>query len=89
MFSTVSRRAFAFTSLTLSFVVSRPVLGAQTSAAASRTPDFAAVDAYVARELAADRLPGVSIAIVHGDSIVHVHGFGDDGHCRPRAPVTA
>lgn len=83
MFPTISRRTLAFTSLTLSSVVSGPRLGAQTSAAASRTPDFAAVDAYVAREMSADRLPGVSIAIVHGDSIVHVHGFGDDGHGRP------
>jgi CubicO group peptidase (beta-lactamase class C family)/membrane protease YdiL (CAAX protease family) len=38
--------------------------------------DFAAIDRYVEAEMAATRLPGVALAIVQGDEIVHLKGFG-------------
>lgn len=47
------------------------------------TPDFAAIDAYVTRAMASDRVPGTAIAIVHGKSIVHLRGFGQDGRGNP------
>ncbi|MEO8226327.1 MAG: serine hydrolase domain-containing protein, partial [Gemmatimonadota bacterium] len=56
---------------------------AQDPGAGTRTPDFGAIDAYVARAMAADRVPGASIAIVHGDTVVHVRGFGSDGRGNP------
>lgn len=52
---------------------------AQTPTALADTPDLGAIDAYVTRVMADDRIPGVAIAIVHGDSIVHLRGFGRDG----------
>ncbi|MEO7454752.1 MAG: serine hydrolase domain-containing protein [Gemmatimonadaceae bacterium] len=55
-------------------------VGAQQAADAGR--DFDAIDAHVERLMRAERIPGVSIAIVHHDTIVHVRGFGDDGRGR-------
>jgi CubicO group peptidase (beta-lactamase class C family) len=39
-------------------------------------PDFAAVDRFVEEELRATRLPGLALALVRGDRIVHLRGFG-------------
>jgi CubicO group peptidase (beta-lactamase class C family) len=39
-------------------------------------PDFAAVDAYIQKQMKEVRIPGVAIAIVHGDQIVHMKGYG-------------
>lgn len=52
------------------------------------SPDFAAIDAYVAKEMGSERIPGVSIAIVHGSAIVHARGFGADGVGRTITPQT-
>jgi len=48
------------------------------AAAATRSnqPDFAKIDAYVSSQMQAMRLPGLALGIVHGDQIVHLHGFG-------------
>lgn len=51
-------------------------------------PDFAAIDAYVANEMRVERVPGVSIAIVHGSAIVHARGFGGDGAGHSITPQT-
>lgn len=55
----------------------------QAPTAQRDTPDLAAIDAYVTRVMASDRIPGAAIAIVHGDRIVHVRGFGRDGRGNP------
>jgi CubicO group peptidase (beta-lactamase class C family) len=34
------------------------------------------LDAYIEREMAAWNIPGLAIAVVHGDSVVHARGFG-------------
>lgn len=50
-----------------------------SSIARAQTSDstrFAAIDLFVAQALRADRVPGAALAIVHGDSIVHLRGFG-------------
>ena len=47
-----------------------------TSAVADDGPDLAAIDRYVRSEMDAQRIPGLALGIVHGDRIVHVHGFG-------------
>jgi CubicO group peptidase (beta-lactamase class C family) len=39
--------------------------------------DFAAIDRYVEKEMEATRLPGLALAIVKGDKIVHLKGFGE------------
>jgi CubicO group peptidase (beta-lactamase class C family) len=50
------------------------------AAATSATPDMAAVDRYVAQQLETLDVPGASLAIVHGDQIVHLQGFGRADH---------
>jgi CubicO group peptidase (beta-lactamase class C family) len=47
-------------------------------AAASLTaaPDFTVIDAYVEQQMQALRIPGLALAIVHGNQIVHLNGFG-------------
>ena len=42
----------------------------------SDTARFAAIDRFVTAALVADRVPGAALAIVHGDSVVHLRGFG-------------
>lgn len=49
---------------------------------------FAAIDAYVAAALAADRVPGAALVIVQGDRVVHARSFGTDGAGRPVTPAT-
>ncbi len=58
--------------------------GAQTPS----TDRFHAVDAYVERVMRADRTPGVAVVIVHGDTVVHVRGYGVDGYGRPVSDTT-
>lgn len=41
--------------------------------------DFPAIDAYVEKQMKADGIPGVALAIVQGDQIVHLRGFGTVG----------
>jgi CubicO group peptidase (beta-lactamase class C family) len=40
------------------------------------TPDFAAVDRFVEEAMRATRLPGLALALVRGDRVVHLRGFG-------------
>jgi CubicO group peptidase (beta-lactamase class C family) len=64
--------------------LSAALVGAPASMGATPTPDYQAIDAYVSRSLAG--APGVALAIVHGDQVAHVRGFGTaDGE---RAQVT-
>ncbi len=46
------------------------------------------IDAYVAAELRADRVPGGALVITRGGRIVHSRGFGDDGNGRSVTPAT-
>ena len=39
-------------------------------------PDLAAIDAYIESEMARARIPGLALAIVSGDEMLHVRGFG-------------
>jgi len=41
--------------------------------------DFEAVDRYVRDQMDGSRIPGVSIAVVDGDRVLHARGFGNDG----------
>ncbi len=64
----------------------RPVASASMMSAA---PDIAAIDQYVESEMRATRLPGLALAIVQGDKIVHLRGFGKaDPSGRPVTPQT-
>ncbi len=50
---------------------------------------FGAVDRYVENVMREDRVPGAAVVIVHNDSVIHVQGYGADGHGRPVTPATA
>jgi CubicO group peptidase (beta-lactamase class C family) len=39
-------------------------------------PDFAQIDAYVRAQMQDARIPGLALAITHGDQIAHLQGFG-------------
>ncbi len=53
-------------------------------------PAYAAIDRYVQHEMAAQRIPGLALAIVQGDRIAYVRGFGkadDSGRAvTPKTP---
>jgi CubicO group peptidase (beta-lactamase class C family) len=40
------------------------------------SPDFGAIDAYIAQEMRDVRIPGLALGVVHNDEIVHLQGFG-------------
>ena len=51
--------------------------------------EFAAVDAFVAAEMDAQRIPGLALAIVRDGRVVHMRGFGDaDESGRAVSPQT-
>ena len=78
----VSRRATACRGAALALgalfalVVVGIVEASAAGASSTATADFAAIDSYVQKEMAATRLPGASLGIVKGDEIVHLKGFG-------------
>src|SRR5215469_2795516 len=39
-------------------------------------PKFTSIDTFVSSAMQANRIPGLSLGIVHGDQVVHLQGFG-------------
>ena len=65
--------------------VSLPV----AAATPAREPDLAAIDAYVEGTMRADNVPGLALAIVRGERVVHLRGLGVAGPGgRPVTPQT-
>ena len=61
----------------LALALACPLAAHSTHAhAQARTPDFAGMDAYVAKAVRDWNVPGLAIAIVRGDSVVYARGFG-------------
>jgi CubicO group peptidase (beta-lactamase class C family) len=56
-------------------VLASPLVSRPTHAHA-QTPDFAGMDAYVAKAVRDWNVPGLAVAIVKGDSVVYARGFG-------------
>ncbi|WNQ12236.1 serine hydrolase domain-containing protein [Paenibacillus aurantius] len=55
----------------------------------SGTSVFSEVDAYIAREMKRQRLPGLALAIVQGDQILYLQGYGEaDSSGRSVTPET-
>ncbi|MBP1893831.1 serine hydrolase domain-containing protein [Paenibacillus lactis] len=51
--------------------------------------DFSEVDAYIAREMERQNLPGLALGIVQGDRILYLKGYGQaDSSGRPVTPET-
>jgi CubicO group peptidase (beta-lactamase class C family) len=60
----------------LGLVLAAPVTVALAQDARGRSPEWAAFDAYVAQSARDWRVPGMAIAVVHGDSLVFARGYG-------------
>jgi CubicO group peptidase (beta-lactamase class C family) len=50
--------------------------------------DFAEIDGFVRAQMARHRIPGLALAITHGDEVVHAAGFGTAGEARRVVPET-
>jgi CubicO group peptidase (beta-lactamase class C family) len=51
-------------------------------------PDLDAVDGYIERQMAANRVPGLALAITRGDEVVYIKGYGTAGNGEPMTPRT-
>ncbi len=51
----------------------------------SHQPDLQAIDAFLQKQVGANRIPGVAVAIVQGDEIIFARGYGE---AAPGVPVT-
>jgi CubicO group peptidase (beta-lactamase class C family) len=51
-------------------------------------PDPDAVDRYIERQMAANRVPGLALAITRGDEAVYLKGYGTSGNGKPVTPRT-
>jgi len=62
----------------LSVFISVLVMSSSVSAQTTE-PDTTRIDAYIEEVMAADRIPGLALAIVHDDRIVYLQGYGTTG----------
>jgi CubicO group peptidase (beta-lactamase class C family) len=60
----------------LTLAVLLPAVSAGAMPARNSQPNFVAIDAYVEAQQREQRIPGLALAIVKGDQIVHLKGFG-------------
>jgi CubicO group peptidase (beta-lactamase class C family) len=51
-------------------------VSAAGSPALAQAPDLAAIDAYIEEEMGKARIPGLALAIVRGEELLHVRGYG-------------
>src|SRR5581483_11570000 len=70
----VARTARAGVLLAIALVL--PLSAAGAAPAPSPSPDFCAIDAFVSTTLRDRGVPGAALAIVRGDQVVHLRGFG-------------
>lgn len=61
---------------------------APAPSSAAATPDTGAIDRFVAAQLAAQRVPGLALAIVHNDRVVYAKGYGSAADGQPATPQT-
>ena len=68
-----------FSGMALLYTLLRRAFSASVSPATtvySSAASFAVIDAFIEREMRRMKMPGVALAIVEGDRIVHQRGFG-------------
>jgi CubicO group peptidase (beta-lactamase class C family) len=66
----------AFITLTLTCTLINPAQAYQGSDGPSQDDSYEAIDAYLEEQLDALNIPGASLAIIEGEKIVHLKGFG-------------
>jgi CubicO group peptidase (beta-lactamase class C family) len=85
----MSVKKFLFPSLlvgTLLALILRAAARPAAAKPASNSVSYEEIDAYVEEQLKALNIPGASLAIIEGDQIVHMKGFGvsgPDGRAQP------
>lgn len=52
------------------------------------SPDLDAVDRYIERQMAANSVPGLALAITRGDKVIYLKGYGTAGDGEPMTPRT-
>ena len=75
-----------FCTLLVAGLLLSPLASAQAQAAPG--PDLQAVDAYLQALVKANRIPGLAVAVVQGDQIIFLRGYGKAGPGRPMTPQT-
>jgi len=79
-------RTITFPAILLSCLVSFTALASPPHAT---DPDFAAIDSYVEAQMQDKRIPGLALAVVQGDQILYLKGYGNaDPSGRPVTPQT-
>ena len=66
----------ALTLLLCLIVVSQQIVQAAGTQATGTPQDFAAIDAHIAAQMQELRIPGVALAIVQGDQLLYLQGYG-------------
>ena len=65
------------------------VLPSESGTARERSSlDLDAIDRYIERQMAADRVPGLALAITRGDEVIYLKGYGTAGNGKPMTPHT-
>jgi CubicO group peptidase (beta-lactamase class C family) len=73
-------------SVLIAITLLSPLASAQAQAAPG--PDLQAVDAYLQALVKANRIAGLAVAVVQGDQIIFLRGYGEAGLGRPMTPQT-
>ena len=74
--------------LRLLFVVGLFLLTSSRMVFAQPSIDLAAVDQFLEDQRAANRIPGMAVAITQGGDALHLRGYGTDGNGQPITPQT-
>jgi CubicO group peptidase (beta-lactamase class C family) len=80
--------AQTFFHATLLLVLTASVFAGSATANAAAALDFTALDAYVAAQMDKHWIPGVALAVIEGDEVRYVKGYGVDGGGAPITPQT-
>jgi CubicO group peptidase (beta-lactamase class C family) len=56
--------------------------------AGQTTPEIEQIDRFVTEQMAFHNLPGLVLAITHGNEVVHIRGYGNAGTGQPPTPQT-
>lgn len=78
-YQTILRLFQAIALIVLALSVGDSGAAAQAKSVATDTPDFAAIDVYIERQMGDLRIPGLALAVVQGGQIIYSKGFGIAG----------
>lgn len=83
-------KVVAITLLVLICATVLPLLSVPTNAVPDENTHIAAIESYIAEEMRANRIPGLSVGIVEDNEVVYLRGFGKaDSQGRQITPQTS